>query len=412
MSAAMSAAWKRQGQEAALETMDGIATGYPSMRVRWRPRRPEVDRMGAVTSGEPFTTVERTEDLETRFTFVTVTVDGVTHGEVELSEPTVADQQHARAVFYETLKTAALLAALSAVMAFVLGQWVVGKPIRALADRARRVGRGEFGGRLELDAADELTELAREMNAMTERLAGTIEQLRHADRLATVGKLAAGVAHELGTPLNVVSARAEMIAAGRTSDNESREYARVIGDAVERMAGTISQLLQFARRKTLERARHDVGTLVREVVELLRPLARKRHVEVDVDAESIEAAVDPGQLQQVVTNLVMNAIHASREGGQVHARVKMCRELPPADIGGSETDGVCIVVDDEGTGIKDDDLPRIFEPFFTTKDVGEGTGLGLAVSYGIVREHQGWMIVKSVVGKGSSFTVVLPKEGR
>jgi two-component system, NtrC family, sensor kinase len=411
-SAAMGHAWKRQGEAAAVQTMEGIATGYPSMHVRWIPMSSD-DRTRPMAAGpEPFTKVDREHEPSTRFTYVTLVVDGDTKGEVEFSEEMTADATHAREVIIETLKTAALLAALSAILAFVLGEWVVGKPVRALADKARRIGRGEFGGPIALEAADELAELAREMNAMSERLVGTLDQLRHADRLATIGKLAAGVAHELGTPLNVVSARAEMVAASRTSLEESREYARVIGTAVDRMTETISQLPHFARRKSLARAPHDVGELVREAVQLLEPIARKRHIAISVDASPVEAAVDPGQLQQVITNLVMNAIHASRENGRIDVRVSEGVESAPADLGGLSTEVVRVVVEDNGAGIAEEDLPRIFEPFFTTKDVGEGTGLGLAVSYGIVREHQGWLNVESKVGEGSTFTVVVPRGDR
>jgi signal transduction histidine kinase len=200
-----------------------------------------------------------------------------------------------------------------------------------------------------------------------------------------------------------------MILAGRTSIDENREYARVIATAAERMTATISQLLQFARRKNVQRDSRDVAALVRETADLLRPLARRRSVEIDIDTDSAgEASVDGGQLQQVVTNLVMNAIQASKEGGHVMVSVRETTESPPADVGGPRRDGVSIRVEDQGAGIRPEDRPHIFEPFFTTKEVGEGTGLGLAVSYGIVRDHGGWISVQSEVGVGTTFSAFLP----
>jgi len=410
---AVRATWKVDGEEAALATLDDTVARHGPIHASWlplgSPREHLDDDARARSPAEPVTTIDRTADPPIWYTYVPVDIGGQRRGEIELAEPATSDGENARGIINETFKTAAGLAALSAVIAFVLGNWIVGRPVRTLAQKAQRIGRGEFGGPLELRSHDELADLAREMNAMCERLATTIEQLRHADRLATVGKLASGVAHELGTPLNVVSARAEMIVAGRTAPEESREYARVIATAAERMAAIISQLLQFARRRNVQRDSRDVAALVRETAELLRPLAKRRSVEIDVDVDSTgEAAVDAGQLQQVVTNLVMNAIQASNEGGRVSVSVREMTEAPPADIGGPRRDGVCIKVEDEGAGIRPEHLPHIFEPFFTTKEVGEGTGLGLAVSYGIVRDHGGWISVRSKVGVGSTFAAFLP----
>jgi two-component system, NtrC family, sensor kinase len=341
-------------------------------------------------------------------TRVPIDAAGKLRGTVELVEWTSGDDERAKAIVQETLKTAAFLALMSAVVAFALGHFFVGRPIRELSEHSRRVGRGDFAARASLRTKDELADLARDMNAMTERLVVTLEQLRHADRLATVGKLASGIAHELGTPLNVVAARAEMIAAGNTTANESREYAAVIVTAAQRMTTIIRQVLQFARRKTVRRGRQDVSALVRETAELLRPLAKKKDVTIDVDGAPFELSFDVGQMQQVLTNLVMNAVHASKHGGTIRVFAERSFDAPPADIGGEARDVACIGVTDHGAGIPAEDLPRIFEPFFTTKDVGEGTGLGLAVSYGIVSDHGGWITVDTEPGRGSTFKVFLP----
>jgi len=302
---------------------------------------------------------------------------------------------------------------MSAVLSFSMSQWLVGRPMRALAEKARQVGRGEFFGAVVLRQRDELGDLAREMNAMANRLAAMLQQLRHADRLATVGTLASGVAHELGTPLNVVSARAAMIASGEANASECKDFARVIVTAADRMIGTIRRLLQFARREELRRASCDLRTLVGESLELLQPLARNRSVSLEFvpGADEARADVDAGQIQQVVANLVVNAVQAMPRGGTIEVAVGGGRSTPPVDVGGLETEVRWLRVTDHGNGIAPEHLPHIFEPFFTTKDVGEGTGLGLAVTYGIIREHGGWITVESSPKKGSTFAVVLPVSG-
>src|SRR5262249_6763278 len=151
-------------------------------------------------------------------------------------------------------------------------------PVAALALKARRVGQGDFSSPLELPGRDEFAELAHEMNAMCDRLEQTVSQLRHADRLATVGKLASGLAHELGTPLNVISARAEMIASGETTKAEALDYSRVIVQASERLAGIVRQLLDFARPRDPRKVRQDLVRLTRQTLQLLTPLAAKKRV--------------------------------------------------------------------------------------------------------------------------------------
>jgi two-component system, NtrC family, sensor kinase len=254
---------------------------------------------------------------------------------------------------------------------------------------------------------------AQERSAVEERARiAALEQLRHADRLMTVGKLASGIAHELGTPLNVVGARAAMIADGETSAAESVEYARIITGACDQMTRIIRQLLDFARPRGAERVTEEVARLAQRTLELLEPIAAKRGVSLRLREEGAAAAaeVDAGQVQQVFTNLVVNAIQAM-DGGTVEVVVAQRRAIAPRDLGGAETDCVSVTVRDEGSGISAEHLPHVFEPFFTTKDVGQGTGLGLSVAYGIVRDHQGWMEVESEVGRGSEFVVYLPLGG-
>jgi signal transduction histidine kinase len=323
----------------------------------------------------------------------------------------------------DTALTTALLAAMSAVLSGALGTWLVGRPMESLADKARRVGRGDFSGPLRLRQRDEIGELAVEMNAMCERLVevhGEVaaeasariaaqEQLRHADRLMTVGKLASGIAHELGTPLNVIGARAGMIVDGETAGEETAAYARVIVEACDQMTRIVRQLLDFARPRGPERAEEDVRGVARRTMALLETLAAKSGVTLALrPGAPVVAEVDAGQLQQVFTNVIVNGIQAMSAPGTVEVSVSRERRAPPPDHGGGEAAYVRVRVRDEGRGVAPGDLPHLFEPFFTTKDIGQGTGLGLSVAHGIVREHGGWMDVQSELGHGTELSVYLP----
>jgi signal transduction histidine kinase len=204
-----------------------------------------------------------------------------------------------------------------------------------------------------------------------------------------------------------------MIAAGDTTPEETRDYARIVLVATGRMTKIIQQLLQFARRTGPQKAPCDLRELTAAALELLRPLADKRGMRLELGPADVAATVlvDAGQFHQVVTNLVMNAVQAMQNAGSVHLELRVERVLPPADVTSAEGTYLCLRITDEGQGISPEDLPHIFEPFFTTKDVGEGTGLGLAVAYGIVREHGGWIGVESQLHTGTTFSVYLPVVG-
>jgi two-component system, NtrC family, sensor kinase len=141
----------------------------------------------------------------------------------------------------------------------------------------------------------------------------------------------------------------------------------------------------------------------------LRPMASKKQVEVAlVPGAEIEADVDVGQVQQALANLVVNGIQAMPNGGRLQVRISRNHVVPPAETGSPAADYAVLSVSDQGVGIQPDTLSRVFEPFFTTKGVGEGTGLGLSVAYGIARDHGGWIAVKSEVQRGSEFSLFFP----
>jgi signal transduction histidine kinase len=292
------------------------------------------------------------------------------------------------------------------------GWLILARPLSPILAKISRVGRGDLGGPLAMRRTDELGTIALELDHMCTRLSdlqeratqeteariAALDQLRHADRLGTVGKLASGVAHELGTPLNVVSARAKMILRGDSeTEDEIRDDARVIVEQSDRMTAIIRQLLDFARPRRPSREPADLRALAGSILSMLGPLAARHRVELALeDGPPVEAEVDVGQIQQVMTNLIMNAIQAQPGGGKVDVHIE------------SEGDRAIVRVADDGPGIPEDVRARIFEPFFTTKDVGEGTGLGLSVVHGIVQEHGGRIEVEHGE-RGARFTVELPR---
>ena len=269
---------------------------------------------------------------------------------------------------------------------------------------------GQFTARVRRDRDILRRLLAKETTA---RIA-TVEQLRHRDRLATVGQISSGIAHEVGTPLNVIGGRARLITETDTTLIEAKQHAAAIVEQSERVASTIRQLLDFARRRGPQQEMAHIGDLARRVLGLLRPLAGKRSVELVLlsGGTAAAAAVDSTQIEQALSNLVMNAIQAIPDGGTVRVGVDTVSRPMPEDGSGPLLEHVRLTVEDSGTGIATENLPHIFEPFFTTQQAGAGTGLGLSITHEIIRDHGGWIEVRSEPWKGSRFTVFLPKEAQ
>jgi signal transduction histidine kinase len=242
------------------------------------------------------------------------------------------------------------------------------------------------------------------MRAYVERERGlrrmAVDQLRHAERLNVIGTLAAGVAHELGTPLNVIAGCAELLGEAADDGCIDKRRTHMILDQVEKISGIIRRLLDFGRRSDPTRARVELGELASEATKMLTSTAQKRGASIVLERGSeVHVKASAAELEQVLSNLILNALQAMERGT---VRVKTGITLR------GEEKVAFVSVEDRGCGIPPEYLERIFEPFFTTKGVGEGTGLGLAVSYGIVRDHHGWIEVTSEPGEGSRFTVILP----
>jgi signal transduction histidine kinase len=351
-----------------------------------------------------------------------VRANGRTVGLLEIERELPSEQERFASILQTQVATTIAAAGISGLIALAVGVWVVVRPIRKLSRLARRVAEGDYSLRSNVVQADEIGELAREFDSMVQRLdesraqihaerrarTETLEKLRHADRLSTVGRLASSIAHELGTPLNIVSGRAAMISSDETVDQEARENARLISEQIERMTLIIRSTLEFSRRKPIDKRETPMGELLDHAVVLLEPILEENRIVVRIDGPvDLVAAIDSDKILQVLTNLMMNAIHAMPDGGRI--TLEMAREYvtDPKDRHATEGDFVKISVEDEGIGIAEDRLTDIFDAFATSK--GQGTGLGLSVCQGIVREHDGWIEVESELGRGSRFTIYLPE---
>jgi PAS domain S-box-containing protein len=223
------------------------------------------------------------------------------------------------------------------------------------------------------------------------------EQLRKTERIAELGTLASGMAHEIGTPMNVILGRAEYLLQ-RTDDGVMKKGLTTIVTQIERITKVMDQLLAFARRKQSDRHIVDLDEIVDECLEFFQERMTHSHITVEkaIEADMPSVHADRDQLVQVLINLVTNSLHAMPDGGRL--MVSLNREDSHVRLGVSDT----------GYGMPEEIRSKIFEPFFTTKDFGKGTGLGLTVVKGIIEEHGGTITIESVVGTGTTFWVRFP----
>ena len=223
------------------------------------------------------------------------------------------------------------------------------------------------------------------------------EQLRKTERLAELGTLASGMAHEIGTPMNVILGRAELLIR-KTTDEPAKRGLQTIVSQVERITKIMNQLLSFARKRPVERRPLDLSGVIKDILEVVQERMKSNHIQAQVDCAPTVPLVlaDPDQMSQVLLNLIINALQAMPEGGTIRIGL-----LPR----GSNLE---LSIADSGNGIPKENVSRLVDPFFTTKPVGEGTGLGLTVVHGIIQEHEGSISVESEPGKGATFRILLP----
>ena len=296
--------------------------------------------------------------------------------------------------------SSAILAILAgSTMLWWLNNRLVVVPVAALLEGTRRVSEGDLTATIQVSGRHELSKLATAFNDMIKNLADTQRQLTQADKLASVGRLAAGVAHEINNPLTGVLSYASLLRKRLDGDAETCDDLDVIVRETVRCRGIIRGLLDFARPAAPARKPMDLNEVVRRSVSVVMTQLSLNQVQLSLDLATDLPLVnaDVNQIEQVVVNLMLNAADAiGAEGGNIRAVTR---------LGASNSIEFLLV--DSGRGIAAEDLPRIFEPFFTTKG-NQGTGLGLAVSWGIVEAHGGTLEVQSEIGKGTTFTLQLP----
>jgi signal transduction histidine kinase len=315
------------------------------------------------------------------------------------------------------------------VIGYLLSQSIA-RPILKLRTISQAVAAGDLEQSTGLESPDEIGDLASAFDTMTvrlrerteeaarlyaetvqrnkeladanSRLQATQAQLVQSEKLAAVGQLTAGIVHDVKNPLAVIKGLAEELREEPGLVEPVREQLTVIRDNAARANTIVSDLLKFARQSKPEMKPLDMRESVEAAVRLTEYLARKGNVKVIVDLPS-RAAVgvyDPQQIEQVLINLIQNAIQAMPGGGMLRVNLSLA------------AGAMAIAIADTGIGIPPENLTRVFDPFFTTKPEGEGTGLGLSVSYGIVSRHGGKIGVESKVGQGTTFTILLPAGGR
>jgi len=278
------------------------------------------------------------------------------------------------------------------------------RPILTLNETMKRAGRGDLSARSVERSGDEVGELSDAFNRMMDELEAAREreqvqqaQLAHTEKMAAVGTLAAGVAHEVNNPLAGISACLDNLRANPDDLDMKERYLDLIRDGLKRIERTVANLLNFSRQREIRPEATSINHNLRHVVELVGYQLRRANVEVRFDLDSNDALVmaDHFQMEQLFLNLVLNAIEAMPEGGTLDLRTRV------------RNGDVVAEVRDSGSGIPEEIRDRIFDPFFTTREIGEGTGLGLAVSDSIVAAHGGALEVTSKVGVGTTFRVRL-----
>ncbi|ABB16226.1 sensor histidine kinase [Carboxydothermus hydrogenoformans] len=283
------------------------------------------------------------------------------------------------------------------------------KPIEVLEQGARRVAAGDLNFVLPKTTDDEIGQLVDAFNFMTQQIKQKSAELIQTEKMAALGLLAAGVAHEINNPLATVSAYAEDLLE-RIAEEDVRElhrsgelarYLQVIGKQIERCKKITGSLLNFARQPAGHMIDINLNELLEDTLALVNHRIKQLGIQVEkefnVDLPVVKG--DLSQLQQVLLNIIGNALDAMETTG---GRLKLVTEKREKDL--------VIKIIDTGTGIAQEELKRVFDPFYTTKPLGKGTGLGLSICYGIVKEMKGDIQISSSLGKGTTVTIILPME--
>jgi len=305
-------------------------------------------------------------------------------------------------------------------------------PLGELCFLAQKVGEGDFSVRSQINSSDELGRLALSFNLMIEKLKRYKEeteswnmklqekieevtkelkekqsQLLESEKIASLGILSSGIAHQINNPLGIILGDTQMLLKklstkeGVVDSKEAEELLKDIEENIKRCSKIINSLLQFGRRKELQFQEVVINDIINSSLKFVEPSLLKKDAVVITDINpNIKILADPIQLEQVFVNIILNATQSIEVKGQIRI-VSEIRNLPEGDF-------LCVVFEDNGRGIFEEDLKKVFDPFFSTKDVSEGAGLGLSVSYGIIKAHKGDIEIKSKEKEGTTVIVKLP----
>ncbi|MCA1814865.1 MAG: HAMP domain-containing protein [Acidobacteria bacterium] len=290
---------------------------------------------------------------------------------------------------------------------------ILTRPLRRLTEAAVEVAGGDYGTQVSVESNDEVGLLASSFNEMSLKMADDIEQLRtlneqlvRTEKLAAAGTLAAGVAHEVNNPLASISSLVQILQARVPADAadertaETREMLRVISQQIARITQVLCDMLDFARQRAPQRAPLDINRALDAALRLASfdKDFKRLKLSTDFDPQAPRVSADSDQLQQVFLNLLLNARDAMPDGGELRLST---RHDPRANV-------ITIEIADTGTGIAPEHLAHVFDPFYTTKPAGHGTGLGLAVCYGIITAHGGRIELAPNDSRGTRVTITLP----
>jgi len=299
----------------------------------------------------------------------------------------------------------ALIALASILITFVLAIPVSGyitRPLgelRKLVQTSQKVSQGDLSARAPVNVGGEVGLVASSFNTMLDTLQSTQDKLIQSEKLASLGQLAAGVAHELNNPLATILLYADILRRESALDLQHQTDLETIINETLRCKQIVSGLLNFARQTQVNAQPTSVNDLIQELIEIEKRHTRYEKIVFNLELEAALplAELDAAQFREVLLNLIHNAADAMPDGGKITIRTA----AKPDDM-------IAVEVQDEGKGIPPEHLSKLFTPFFTTKPVGKGTGLGLAIIYGIVKMHRGQINVQSEVGRGTTFTISLP----
>jgi len=291
----------------------------------------------------------------------------------------------------------------------------IADPVRKLIQASKEVARGNLNPDIGPVSKSEIGLLqntfSEMLNSLKERdikqRAESEIKLLQSEKQASVGRLAAGVAHEINNPLTGVLTFTHMLLRKKDLDEEIKKDLQTIARETERVRKIVKGLLDFSRQTVLQEEPIDIDELIKSTIALVENQALVKGLELEYTPGKQLPMIngDKNQLQSVLLNIIMNAFDATQSGGKITIKTGLSLSSRK-----TERKGIELSITDTGCGIPQENLDKLFDPFFTTKEVGQGTGLGLAVSYGIVERHGGTIRVQSEVGKGSTFTIWLPLE--